>query len=1263
MEALSFVELVKLAKNHLGLQPYAANSLVPNAYLDELKFHLSLYPHDSSFRVTLDPQRGFGNATCLEQGCNSVSISLTPRVNVFDGGKNDGFGSLSTYRHHIEDHPTHAKNRHVRVKAELAAKRSKGSATPPSKANPFSIKGETNLLSLLDSSSVSHTTSLSEASSGKSQLAYIHQSPKRASSLVRIKPEPVESDFPRKRLSDIAFRSRNGKEGNHSLPHSPSKKLKAEPTHKEPFALVDRNTGSSENIALSAPPSGVAVEETRLKIADLQVQISSLQAALHRLSCKRTKSKADTTRIARYSSDMQRLRREKDDLSSSIPTSNISPIKRTLSRHQLTKSEPSTDYLLPPPSYSPLTQTPIASGSNVRLPPSPGMGAMDTGDEAPSPAVMTRINDIIPTLPQLGGADHFDDNGDFHGRGRDLFVGPQAKADDIDKFLLEAGNAEQFDGNASVDQALEKLGLQSQYDLLPGMEVALMPHQTIGVAWMLDREQSSLKGGCLGDDMGLGKTVQMMALIMQNQSQDPTCKTTLVIAPMALLDQWKLEIEMKTNCDVQCLIYHGSSKPRRKQDLLKYDVVLTTYSTMALEWPDFETEQKRKEKARRQSKKEGFIVEDSDGDSDNLRPRKRRKESGLLFQVDFYRIVLDEAQAIRNKRTRTSRAVTDLRAAYRWCLTGTPIINSIVDVYGYLRFLRIRPWYDWTEFQDHIGRLEKKNPTLAVSRLQAVITSFLLRRMKNSMLDGKRLIELPDKTISLIKLEFSEEEREIYKMVEARTQANFNRYLRAGTVLKNYSQVLVLLLRLRQICAHPSLIQEDGAAYMAPGEVDDDSAAELSTELTRARRLVSLEFVIAMKSKFKASALQRMEAEKESADAVAEDEECPICFDVLTDAVVTPCTHVFCRECLVDVINTPMVNAVQEPPKFKANERPCPACRSPICSGKLFTRAAFVPSDADLLPGNENPEADSNMEMEDCTISAKDRKGKGKPKRAARRLILDSDDVTVSEAESDDEEVGDDMGDFIVEDDEDEEEKDARRELKKRLGKRKALVVLDSDEEREETPEESEVLFGARKAPASDGAIKLMPRFLPSTKMKHMMKQLRQLVEERPDEKTLIVSQWTGCLSLVSDYLAEAGIIHVKYQGDMNRPKRDQAVRVFMSKDKARVMLMSMKCGGVGLNLTRANNVISLDLGWAQAIEAQSFDRVHRLGQTRPVFVQRLVIADTVEDRVLAMQERKQTLADGSLGEGSGKKIGRLSVKELASLFGLDHRGHVLAKN
>jgi len=161
----------------------------------------------------------------------------------------------------------------------------------------------------------------------------------------------------------------------------------------------------------------------------------------------------------------------------------------------------------------------------------------------------------------------------------------------------------------------------------------------------------------------------------------------------------------------------------------------------------------------------------------------------------------------------------------------------------------------------------------------------------------------------------------------------------------------------------------------------------------------------------------------------------------------------------------------------------------------------------------------------------------------------------------------------------------------------------------------------------------------------------------------LIVSQWTGCLNIVSDYLTEKGIIHVKYQGDMNTTKRDQAVQVFMSKDKARVMLMSLKCGGVGLNLTRANNVISLDLGWSPAIDQQAFDRVHRLGQHRKVTVKRMVIANTVEDRILALQDRKQNLADGSLGEGKGQKLGKLSVRELANLFGLDARGRVLATN
>lgn len=124
-----------------------------------------------------------------------------------------------------------------------------------------------------------------------------------------------------------------------------------------------------------------------------------------------------------------------------------------------------------------------------------------------------------------------------------------------------------------------------------------------------------------------------------------------------------------------------------------------------------------------------------------------------------------------------------------------------------------------------------------------------------------------------------------------------------------------------------------------------------------------------------------------------------------------------------------------------------------------------------------------------------DRKGKGKgkavpkatkPRRNARRAFVESDDEgdDVNYSGSEEDNNDDDMSDFIVGSDEDEEEKDARRALKKRFGKKRAHVILDSDDERD-TPEEKEVIFGVRKKVAiSKAAIKLMPRFLPSTKMK-----------------------------------------------------------------------------------------------------------------------------------------------------------------------------------
>ncbi|KAG6335342.1 hypothetical protein ID866_3753 [Astraeus odoratus] len=819
-----------------------------------------------------------------------------------------------------------------------------------------------------------------------------------------------------------------------------------------------------------------------------------------------------------------------------------------------------------------------------------------------------------------------------HGKGRDRSTVPAANPDDINKFFIAAGNAEQFDGNASVANALGKLGLSGLYSLLPGMAVSLMPHQAIGVAWALEREKSSDKGGCLGDEMGLGKTVQIIALMVANPSNKPFCKTNLIVAPLALLDQWKLEIETKTTKGMRCLIYHGAGKPKRKDELIGYDVVLTTYHTLALEWPDLEAEEFSKQK-RKRKKLDSFIVSDSDED----RKGKRKRELGLLFQMQWYRIIIDEAQNIRNRRTRISRSVTDLESTYRWCLTGTPIVNGLVDAYPLFRFIQLRPWYDWEEFNSHISKIEKRNPSLATTRLQAIFKLILLRRKKDSLLDGKRLIELPAKTVALEKLAFSPEEREVYQMIEARSQAKFNRFLRAGTVLKNYHQVM--LLRLRQICVHPALIQETCDALVASDELS--GKRDLKAERARAARSVSTEFVSRLMTQYKELAKARMLAEGESADAVVDAEECPICMDAFTDAIVTACGHAFCRECIVTILNGPCAVDEENPKKYKGNEKACPSCRSPISADKIFVREAFEPGDDDLAqagPSRYKMDGNSDIEMFDMSETrVANGKGKAKKRLRKKRTIYDSD----SDA------YDDDLSDFIVQD---EEEKNIRRDLKR--SKRKRMIV-DSDDDIEEV--EKEAIFGNAEACPPTGEIKVMSRFLPSTKMKKMIEHLLMWSIEHPDEKTIVVSQWTEALKLVSNYLTEHSVGHVKYQGSMNREQRDKAIRVFMLSDKAPVMLMSLKCGGVGLNLTRGNH-----LGWSEAIENQAFDRVHRLGQQRNVFVQRLVIENTVEDRILALQERKRNLADGSLGEGNGKKIGRLSVRELANLFGLDHRGNVL---
>ncbi|KAF8205756.1 P-loop containing nucleoside triphosphate hydrolase protein [Mycena galopus ATCC 62051] len=172
-----------------------------------------------------------------------------------------------------------------------------------------------------------------------------------------------------------------------------------------------------------------------------------------------------------------------------------------------------------------------------------------------------------------------------------------------------------------------------------------------------------------------------------------------------------------------------------------------------------------------------------------------------------------------------------------------------------------------------------------------------------------------------------------------------------------------------------------------------------------------------------------------------------------------------------------------------------------------------------------------------------------------------------------------------------------------------------------------------------------------SAKIRMVLKLLRE-IDERSDgeEKTIIFSQFTTMLDLLEPFLREKDVRYVRYDGSMKPVDREAALTKIKTSARTKVILISFKAGSTGLNLTCANNVILCDLWWNPALEDQAFDRSHRVGQTRQVNIFKLKIDNTVEDRILTLQDKKRELARAAL---SGDKIKnmKLGMEDLLALF------------
>ncbi|KAJ3210536.1 hypothetical protein HDU82_007940 [Entophlyctis luteolus] len=794
------------------------------------------------------------------------------------------------------------------------------------------------------------------------------------------------------------------------------------------------------------------------------------------------------------------------------------------------------------------------------------------GSSSSSSKFLTNMQYLDPTQEYLRGHVFIDRlrNGEYLNQTDfgDTQEAPLKEAEVVDqlKDLLE---------NVAITSTIPRI--EDRLQSPPELKVVLLEHQKveifltkiyfdipvqIGVEWMLKMENGTNKGGILADDMvgvivllayptttgnqGLGKTVQSIACCILNKSENPQRRATLVVAPTSLILQWREELRMKVRSGTfKVFLYYGKDKKFTSINALKqYDIVLTTFGTVAMEWPQRKKKRsQKKETAKFEEEEDEFGIELANEKADE---KALMSERGNLFKIDWHRVILDEAHTIKNKNTRAARACVQLRSMYRWCLTGTPIQNNIGELYSLIDFLNIKPYCDWERFRNEIEnpfRIGKHKRVM--KRVQAVLKAICLRRTKNSTLDGKPIITLPAKHVELLPVDFTPTEREFYSSLEKRTLLKFNAYLKAGTVMQNYSNVLVLLLRLRQACCHPSLVSmnfsEASAELLDAAQPSilgknsshiSDPLEVLSEEIQQ--RLLGLKLTTAF--------------------------ECAICCDALNDGrILAGCGHVYCAECILMHLHGSGGNSVEE--------KKCPECRGDIHTNQLVRVDDFL--------------------------------------RAAKEAGLIK------------------------------EQNDDNAALSKRAQEKLPLVASEVVDDCEEK------------------------HWISSTKIDEMMKIILKTKRDHQDDKTIIFSQFRGFLDLCEKPLKDNNIGFTRYDGSMTAEVRDDSIRRLRDDPETRVILVSLKCGSLGLNLTCANRVIIVDFWWNVAVENQAIDRVHRFGQMKEVYIHRISINDTIEQRILALQNKKQELFNAALGEGGvqGLSRNRLSLNDLIQLFNGDQSG------
>ena len=296
------------------------------------------------------------------------------------------------------------------------------------------------------------------------------------------------------------------------------------------------------------------------------------------------------------------------------------------------------------------------------------------------------------------------------------------------------------------------------------LEFVLRSYQKTGFKWLKTLDKYKF-GGILADDMGLGKTIQIISILLDCKKNENENKTSIVVSPSSLTLNWKNEVE-KFAPELNVKVIRGSTSERESliENIEKYNLVITSYDLL-----------------------------------------KRDIDIYKKKNYKFRFIIADEAQYLKNNNTKNAKSIKQLNADTRFALTGTPIENSLAELWSIFDFIMPGYLFSYREFRTtyemQIVKDEDKN---AIEKLKMLIEPFILRRIKKEV-----LTELPEKTITVLNNEMEEEQRNIYLSYLVQAKQELEDEINVNGYEKSQIKILAALTRLRQICCHPGLFIEN----------------------------------------------------------------------------------------------------------------------------------------------------------------------------------------------------------------------------------------------------------------------------------------------------------------------------------------------------------------------------------------------------------------------------------------------------------------------